>query len=337
MLVGIGTADDAGVYRLTDDLALVQTVDYFTPIVDDAADWGRIAAANALSDVYAMGGTPLTALSVVGWPREALSMDLLGDVLEGAAEKLAEAQCTLVGGHSIDDKEPKYGLAVTGVVDPNRIVSNGNGKPGDTLVLTKPLGTGIITTAIKRELASQPVIEAAVATMAELNHSAAVALRRIGVMAATDVTGYGLLGHLGELMRASSVSAVIDFDSVPLLPGVAELIAGGVFPGGSQRNLTSVTRYTDFGDASDEQKMILADAQTSGGLLIAVDAPLTAALIQALEDEGVTGHRIGELTERTFEDGPSGVIRIRGTDSVKHRTGSLGSWPNPMPSSGSKR
>lgn len=298
-------------YRLTDELALVQTVDYFTPIVDDAGDWGRIAAANALSDVYAMGATPLTALSIVGWPREDLPMELLGDVLDGGAEKLAEAGVTLLGGHSIDDKEPKYGLAVTGLVDPERMVTNAAGKPGDRLVLTKPLGTGVIATAIKRQLASDAMVAVAVAQMSLLNRPAAKAMGRIGVAAATDVTGYGLLGHLGELIRASGVNAAIDFDRVPFIDGVAELVADGIVPGGTKRNLEAVSRLTRFGELTHVQQTMLADAQTSGGLLIAVDAPLSAALLQALEDEGVTGHEVGELTERSFEDGPGSVIQIR--------------------------
>jgi selenide,water dikinase len=299
------------VYRLNDEVALVQTVDYFTPIVDDARDWGRIAAANALSDVYAMGATPLTALSIVGWPRDVLSFELLGDVLEGGADVLAEAGCTLLGGHSIDDKEPKYGLAVTGLVSPDRIVTNAAGKPGDRLVLTKPLGTGIITTAIKRQLASGEMIQTAIESMAALNAGAAAAMRRIGVVAATDVTGFGLLGHLGEMIRASGVSAVIEYSRLPVFAGVPELAAADVVPAGSQRNLRAVSRFTRFGDHPASEQILAADAQTSGGLLIAVEAPLTAALLQALEEEGVTGHDIGELTERSFEDGPGSVVRVR--------------------------
>lgn len=309
-MVGISTSDDAGVFRLSPDVALVQTVDFFTPIVDDAGDWGRIAAANSLSDVYAMGATPLTALSVVGWPREKLSFDLLGDVLEGGSEKLAEAGTTLLGGHSIDDKEPKYGLAVTGVAHPDHIITNAAGKPGDKLVLTKPLGTGIIATAIKRQVASAEMTATAVQVMSTLNRGAAAAMRRIGVLAATDVTGFGLLGHLGEMARGSGVSADIEYDSLPLFDGLVDLVEADVVPGGSLRNLKSVSRYTRFGERTRTEQIIAADAQTSGGLLIAVDAPLAAALLQALEDEGVSGHEIGVLTERTFEDGPSSVLRV---------------------------
>ncbi len=286
-------------------------MDYFTPIVDDPHDWGRIAAANALSDVYAMGANPLTALSIVGWPRETLSMEMLGDVLEGAAEKLAEAEVTLLGGHSIDDREPKYGLAVTGVVHPDHIVTNAAGRPGDRLVLTKPLGMGIIATAIKRRLASAEMTAQAVNVMTELNRGAAAAMRRVGVLAATDVTGYGLLGHLGEMLRASGVSAEIELGSVPVLDGVRELIAEGVVPGGTKRNRTAVARFVQFGELDEIEQYLLSDAQTSGGLLIAVDAPLTAALLQALREEDVVGHEIGGLVARRFEDGPGSVVRIR--------------------------
>ena len=310
VVVGLPTADDAGVYRISDDVLLVQTVDFFTPIVDDAHDWGRIAAANALSDVYAMGGRPITALSIVGWPREKLSLDLLGDVADGAVAVLAEAGCVLLGGHTVDDPEPKYGLAVTGIVHPDDLVTNAAARPGDVLVLTKPIGTGIIATAIKRGDAPPEVQHAAVDTMAALNAAAARAMRRVGVRAATDVTGYGLLGHLGEMIRASGVSATVEAGAVPLLPGAEELAAAGAVPGGTRRNLESVARFTDFGDAAEITRLLLADAQTSGGLLMAVDAPLAGALLQALDDEGVAGARIGRTRSREFSDGPSGRIDV---------------------------
>jgi len=299
------------VFRLSDELALVQTVDFFTPIVDEARDWGRIAAANALSDVYAMGGRPITALQVVGWPRETLPIDLLGDVLEGGASILEEAECALAGGHTIDDPEPKYGLAVTGVVHPDDMITNGGALPGNVLVLTKPIGTGLIATAIKRRVASAEQREAAVAVMTTLNAGAARAMRRVGVTAATDVTGYGLLGHLGEIIRASKVSAEIEAAAVPLLPGVVELAAGGVVPGGTERNLASASRFTRFGELDPVMQTVLADAQTSGGLLVAVDAPLEKAFLQALVDEGVDGVAIGRVTARDFEGGPSGRVVIR--------------------------
>ncbi len=310
LLVGIGGSDDAGVYRISDDVALVQTVDFFTPIVDEAYDWGRIAAANALSDVYAMGGTPLTALQLIGWPRGKLSFDLLGDVLEGGVAVLAEAGCTMVGGHSIDDAEPKYGFAVTGLVHPGEVFGNDGARPGDALVLTKPIGTGLITTGIKRGVVDAETRDLAVATMARLNAGAARAMRRVGATAATDVTGFGLLGHLGEMIRASEVSAVVDASAVPLLPGAADLAAGGVVPGGTERNLSAVERFTRFGQLERSNRLLLADAQTSGGLLITIEAPLADALLQALSDEGEEGTVIGRISERDFKDGPTGAIDV---------------------------
>ncbi len=313
VVVGIDTADDAGVYRVRDDLLLVQTVDFFTPIVDDARDWGRIAAANALSDVYAMGGTPLTALQMVGWPRDALPMDLLGDVLDGGAEVLAAAGCALVGGHSIDDPEPKYGMAVTGLVHPEDVVTNAGARPGDSLVLTKPLGTGIATTAVKRDMASANLIAEVTEVMVTLNAGASRAMRRVGVHAATDVTGYGLLGHLHEMLRASDVSATVEWGRVPFLDGIEDLALKRVVPGGSKRNLKAASRFTGFGELDDVGRIMLADAQTSGGLLVAVDAPLEAAFLQALEDEGVAGVVIGRFREREFADGPGGRIDVVGS------------------------
>ncbi len=310
VVVGIGTSDDAGVYRISDKVLLVHTVDFFTPIVDDPGDWGRIAAANALSDVYAMGGTPLTALSVVAWPRETLPLEMLGEVLAGGVAVLNRAGCALLGGHTIDDPEPKYGLAVTGIVHPDDLTTNAAARPGDALVLTKPIGTGIIAGALKRQQTDADVVAGAVASMTALNSGAAAAMRRVGVKAATDVTGFGLLGHLGEMIRASGTSATVAFDSVPFLPGAAELAQRGLVPGGTRRNLASVSRSTTFGELDEWGRLLLADAQTSGGLLIAVDAPLCNALLQALEDEGVSGRRIGSVTARSFADGPTGRIVV---------------------------
>jgi selenide,water dikinase len=311
LLVGIEGSDDAGVFRLTPDLALVQTVDFFTPIVDEAFDWGRIAAANALSDVYAMGGRPLTALQIVAWPSGDLPIELLGDVLRGGSAVLEEAGCALAGGHTVDDPEPKYGLAVTGVVHPDHVITNGGGRPGDVLVLTKPIGTGLIATAIKRGVASSAQRDAAVASMATLNAGAARAMGRVGVRGATDVTGYGLLGHLGEMLRAGRVSAELELAAVPLLPGVRELAGAGVVAGGSRRNLATVSRFTDFGDLDEVDRIVLADAQTSGGLLAAVDPPLEKAFLQALAEEGAPGAVIGRLTARQFSEGPSGRVVVR--------------------------
>ena len=310
LIVGIQGADDAGVFRLSADTVLVQTVDFFTPIVDEPYDWGRIAAANAFSDVYAMGGRPLTVLQVVGWPRDELPLDQLGDVLDGAVSVIAEAGAVLVGGHTVDDPEPKFGLAVTGTAHPDDIVTNAAARPGDVLVLTKPIGTGIVATAIKRGAATVEERDAAVDSMAALNAGAASAMRRVGIKAATDVTGYGLLGHLGEIIRASGVSAELDAGAVPLLPGVRSHAAAGVVPGGTRRNLASAERFTDFGALPEVERIVLADAQTSGGLLMAVERPLLGALLAALADEGQAGGPVGVITERRFSDGPSGRIVV---------------------------
>ncbi len=300
VLVGLDRPDDAGVYRLADGTALVQTVDFFTPVVDDPFDWGRIAAANALSDVYAMGGVPLTALSIVGWPREELSLELLGDVQRGGASVLAEAGCTLIGGHSIDDREPKYGLAVTGTVDPDVMMTNHAARVGDRIVLTKPLGTGLISTAIKRGVATAEQIEAAVEVMTALNRSAAEAAVACGVRAATDVTGFGLLGHLAEMLEASQVGATLDHRRVPLLPGIGDLAAAGVVPGGTRRNLAAAGHVTRFGDLDEVDQIVLADAQTSGGLLLAVAQDRCNDLVAALEEAGTSAAAvIGEVVDGT--------------------------------------
>ncbi len=309
-MIGFAGSDDAGVIGIGDDRVLAQTVDFFTPIVDDPRSWGRIAAANALSDIYAMGAEPLTALQLVGWPRDGLPMDILSDVMLGGADTMAEAGCVIVGGHSIDDREPKYGFAVTGIARRGEITSNGAATPGQVLVLTKPIGTGIIATAIKNGRATDDVADAAIASMAALNRGAANAARRVGVRAATDVTGFGLLGHLAEMVRASGVSAHIDVDAVPLLPNVRELTRAGMIPAGSRRNLASVIPMLDPGSRSEEDRVVLADAQTSGGLLLAIDAPLVDALMQALEDAGVRGWPIGRTVAREFSHGPTGQIAL---------------------------
>jgi selenide,water dikinase len=311
LLVGFAGSDDAAIFRVGDDTALVQTVDFFTPIVDDAYDWGRIAAANALSDVYAMGGDPLTALQLVSWPRDGLDRELLASVIRGGADIMAEAGCTIVGGHSIDDSEPKYGFAVTGLVPPDEVMTNADGEIGDVLFLTKPIGTGIIATALKREAATDEAARAATESMVTLNRAAARAARRIGVRTATDVTGFGLLGHLAEIVRASHVSAVLDPASVPLLPDVTALVDAGMVSGGTKRNLAAVRGMLDPGAVSERDLLILADAQTSGGLLLAIEPALAAALEQALADEGIAGARIGSLVSRRFEHGPSGQIILR--------------------------
>ena len=289
LLVGIDGSDDAAIYRISDDLALVQTVDFFTPIVDDPAMWGRIAAANALSDVYAMGGTPLTALQLLSWPRDELPWSAAADVIDGAVEVLTEAGCTLVGGHSIDDTTPKFGFAITGTVHPDRVITNDAARPGDRLILTKPLGTGLIATAIKNGNVSEIVQNAAIASMTRLNASASRAAIKAGVRAGTDVTGFGLLGHLSEMLRASGVSAVLDASAVPVLEGAAEIVADGQIPGGTKRNFRSVKDSVDLGNTPRWMRTVLADAQTSGGLLLAVpesDAPDLAAALVAAGDLG---------------------------------------------------
>ncbi len=298
VLVGVSMRADAGVYRLTGDTALVQTVDFFTPIVDEAYDWGRIAAANALSDVYAMGGRPLTALSIVGWPRETLPMDLLGDVLEGGAAVLAEAECTLLGGHTVDDPEPKYGLAVTGLVHPDRMIGSAGARPGDALVLTKPIGTGVVATAIKQGRAEAVWRDAAVASMVALNAAAAEAMLAAGATAATDVTGFGLLWHLHDLLAGQGIGAEVSAAAVPLLPGAAELAAAGVVPGGTRRNLGAAAAFTDFGDAAQPTRLLLADAQTSGGLLVALPASRTAELLETVAGAVAIGTVLADPAER---------------------------------------
>ena len=294
LIVGFDGADDAGVFRISADTALVQTVDFFTPIVDEPGDWGRIAAANALSDVYAMGGTPLTALQIVGWPRETLPFEMLGEVLAGAAEVMASAGVTIVGGHSIDDAEPKVGFAVTGTVHPGRVLRNDGGRPGDVLVLTKPIGTGVVATAIKRGKATVEARDAAVASMVSLNDRAGRAAVAAQASAATDVTGFGLLGHLGEMV--GTVGAEVDSGSVPLLPGAAKLAAAGMISGGTRRNLEHATGFTDFGDTDEVMRLLLADAQTSGGLLIAVAPDQVGDVLVPLTREGVFAAVIGTLT-----------------------------------------
>jgi|CXWL01.1.fsa_nt_gi selenide,water dikinase len=305
VLVGLETGDDAAIVQLTDELALIATVDVFPPVVDDPFDYGRIAAANALSDVYAMGGKPLSALSFVAWPLATLGTTTLGDVLAGAAEVCRQAGIAIVGGHSIVDDEPKFGLFVNGLVDPRRIVTIAGARPGDVLVLTKRLGTGVLTTAVKRGHLSVQELQPAIDSMCELNRAAAEAILEVGVDAATDVTGFGLLGHLGNMLRESSATlgralgARLDSARVPWFAGVLELAARDVCPGGSRRNLAYAASRTVFAPTVPAPvPLLLADAQTSGGLLIAVAPDRQEALLAALEQRGV-GVRavIGRITE----------------------------------------
>jgi selenide,water dikinase len=286
ILVDAAARDDAAVFRLTADRALVATVDFFTPIVDDAYDFGRIAAANAFSDVYAMGATPFLALNLVGWPADKLPLDLLGEVLRGGQDIAAAAGAFVLGGHSIDDPEPKYGMAVIGEVHPDRMFTIAGARPGDVLVLTKPVGTGILTTALKRDLLDAGALEPAVRVMTTLNAGAARAMAAHGAHAATDVTGFGLLGHLHNMLLASGVAAEMGSARVPVLEHAAALVARGAVPGGTRRNLRSADAYTSFAAAVPEaMRVILADAQTSGGLLIAVPPDREADLARALDAE----------------------------------------------------
>ncbi len=300
LLVGTNTADDAGVYRLSDDLALVQTVDFFTPVVDEPYWFGAIAAANALSDVYAMGGRPLTALNIVGFPVGTLPLDVLAEILRGGGDKAREAGVTLVGGHTVDDTEPKYGLSVTGLVHPDKIYTNAGARAGDLLVLTKPLGSGIATTAIKQEKASPSLKEAVIVVMATLNRDAAEAMVESGAHAATDITGFGLLGHLGEMAAGSGLAATVFAAAAPVLAGVLDLAEQGVVPGGTRRNLQSLGDRLIFDDATPEaMRLVLGDAQTSGGLLIAINPDACPALLEGLRRRGVTGAVIGRLSAGT--------------------------------------
>jgi len=298
LLVGLDTSDDAGVYRLTDEMALVQTVDFFTPIVDDPYAFGQIAAANAISDIYAMGGKPLTVLNIVAFPISTLDKSILADILRGAADKVSEAGATLVGGHSIDDKEPKFGLAVTGLVHPDKVRTNAGAKPGDRLILTKPIGVGIMTTSIKKDALTPEEIERVTRVMATLNKTAAETMQTYDVHACTDITGFGLMGHALEMARGSGVGVKIRHKDVPVLPRVRELAEQGFVPGGTKNNFAHVEKDIDFPAELDQiGRYILCDAVTSGGLLIAVAAPQADELLQSLISAGVEASLIGETTD----------------------------------------
>ncbi len=299
VLVGTDTSDDAAVYKLNDTTALIATVDFFTPIVDDPYEFGAIAAANSLSDVYAMGGQPLFALNVVGFPSNRLPVSVLEKILLGAQDKAKEAGICIVGGHTVDDTEPKFGLAVTGFVAPDRMVANRGARPGDALVLTKPLGTGVLSTALKQGLLNETQKHVLVETMSALNKGAAEAMQDVGVHAATDITGFGLCGHALEMLNASGVGAEIQFDALPFLPGVVELAASGVIPGGSKDNFEFTQPRVSYPEALSEiRRIVLNDAQTSGGLLIAVAEDRLAGLLQALDARQVeTRAVIGTVVE----------------------------------------
>ena len=286
VLIDAATRDDAAVFQLSPERALVATVDFFTPIVDNPAAWGAIAAANALSDIYAMGATPLFALNLVGWPRDRAPLELLGEVLGGAFEVTRRAGCLVLGGHSIDSVEPTFGMAVIGEVHPDRMLTNAGGCAGDLLVLTKPIGTGILATALKRDALLETGMTDAVRSMTTLNDGAARAALKVGVSAATDVTGFGLVGHLTGMLEASRVAAEIAFDSVPVLPHARNLASRGVIPGGTQRNLEAADRVEWDESLSPADRYLCVDAQTSGGLLLAVPAENEADLLTALKEEG---------------------------------------------------
>jgi len=289
LIVGLETFDDAGVFAVSDDLALVQTVDFFAPIVDDPYEFGQIAAANALSDVYAMGGEPLTALNVVGFPNDKLPLRVLTEILRGADAKIREAGAVVVGGHSIVDDEVKFGLAVTGRVDPRRILTNAAARPGDRLVLTKAIGTGVLATAIKRGELGELEQRALITSMTALNAVAAKAAREVDARCATDVTGFGLLGHASHIARASGVTVVIDARKVPVLPGAREAVARGIRTGGADRNRTFVDPLVDWGESAESDRALLVDPQTSGGLLVAVPAPRVADYLAAVSGAAEIG------------------------------------------------
>lgn len=308
LLVGYELADDAGVYRLGPDQALVQTVDFFTPIVDDPFAFGAIAAANALSDVYAMGGRPLTALNIVGFPSQVLDLDVLGQILRGGQSKIREAGAVLVGGHTVQDPELKYGLAVTGLVHPNRMVTNAGARPGDRLVLTKRLGTGLIANAFKADRISEPDMEEAIASMCALNAPAAEQMLAFGARACTDITGFGLLGHAAEMAAASRLSLTICAGRVPVMDLALELAAQGTEAGGGRANREHLENTVAVAAGVDPvRRQVLYDAQTSGGLLIAIAPERAEALVEALHRCGVPA---AALIGQAAADNP-GKVRVQ--------------------------
>ena len=311
VLIDASSRDDAAVFALSPERALVATVDFFTPIVDHPASWGAIAAANALSDIYAMGATPLFGLNLVGWPRDQLSFDVLGEVLAGAGEVAARAGCLIVGGHSIDSVEPTFGMSVIGEVHPDRMLTNAGACAGDVLVLTKALGTGILATALKRDALLETGMAEAIRSMTTLNDGAARAALRVGVSAATDVTGFGLIGHLSGILEESRVGAEITFDALPILPHAKNLAARGVIPGGTQRNLEAAGKVEWAPELSSADRFLCVDAQTSGGLLLVVPSENQAALVAALQAEGTPSAAvIGRITA-----GPVGHIKVSSQSS----------------------
>ncbi|MBB6447383.1 selenide,water dikinase [Bacillus benzoevorans] len=298
LLVGHETSDDAGVYLLTDTIALIQTIDYFTPVVDDPYMFGQIAAANALSDVYAMGGTPKTVLNMVGYPVKKLGGEILAEILRGGADKVKEAGAITVGGHSIDDQEPKYGLSVTGIVHPDKFWRNVGAVPGDVLVITKPIGVGIMTTGIKRGAVTAEQEKTVTELMAMLNKKAAEVLSSFSPNAVTDVTGFGLLGHGSEMALGSHVALVFYLNKVPVLEGALELSKQGVVPGGSKANHKWLEKDVDYQDIAVEEQLLLCDAITSGGLLVSINHSDAEKYVQAMKEAGQESWIIGEVVEK---------------------------------------
>ena len=305
VLVGLDTGDDAGVWDLGNGRALISTVDFITPLVNDARVWGQIAAANSLSDVYAMGGKPLFGLNLVGWNNDELPSSMLSDVLAGGLEIAEQAGMAIIGGHTISDPEPKYGIAVTGEVDPKKMLTNAGLEPDQDLILTKPLGVGVITTAIKAGIAGKEIISAAVASMTQLNDIASQVAVSAGATGATDVTGFGLLGHLGKMALISEVDAEIDVGNIAFLPGAKQYAEDGVIPGGARRNLAWVENQIDAGSYGETDLLLLADAQTSGGLIFGVDKAKSSEACAELNEQGVGAMIVGETCTGT------GTIRLR--------------------------
>lgn len=305
LLVGPETGDDAAVWKIDDERALVSTADFITPVVDDARTWGRVAAANSVSDVYAMGGRPLFALNLVGWNKDELPTELLSDVLAGGQDIATAAGFVIVGGHTIDDPEPKYGMAVTGEVHPDRILTNSGLKADQDLILTKPLGIGVLTTAIKAGEATNEQAAAAVASMTRINDVAARVALACGATGCTDVTGFGLMGHLGRMALESGVIVTVEFDAVPFLAGAADLASNGIMPGGSRRNLEWATEFLDAGDHPELDQLLIADAQTSGGLIFGIDPSETDSALAELAATGHSAARIGTTSSGT----PGFVLR----------------------------
>lgn len=306
-MVGIDGVDDAGVYQITDDLALVQTVDFFPPIVDDPYDFGQIAAANALSDVYAMGGQPLTALNIIGFP-EKMDSQIISDILQGGADKVAEAGAVIAGGHSVKDNELKYGLSVTGIINPREIITNGNAKTGDRIILTKPIGTGILSTAVKQNKATAEQIALVTKTMAALNKTAAEGMIRFKASAATDITGFGLAGHTFEMANGSDVTIEIEFDKIRLLPGTLDFAKAGVLTGGAKTNQKYLESKITFAENLDSSAPdIVYDPQTSGGLLISIDKEKADDLLSFLVKSDINAFEIGRVVDR---DATNAVVRF---------------------------